>query len=149
MTELKHTQFMNGLAELIREQLPPELQRFRLGETRWFFQLYYGRDRNIHYEVSRTVARQGRMLEIGLHFESRDKTLNLFLLDAFSRYILELREALGEQLVAEMWDRGWTKVYEAYPSDVLTPEVQAFAARRLGILIAAMQPLYEFIASAR
>jgi hypothetical protein len=53
---------------------------------------------------------------------------------------------LGDQLVAEGWDRGWTKVYEAYPNEELTPEAQQFAAQRLGKLIVVMQPLYEFIA---
>lgn len=145
MSELKHTLFMKGLSELIPEYLPKRYHSFHLGETRWFFQVYFGRDRHIHYEVSRTTAICGRMLEIGLHFENRDKTRNQFLLDAFRRYILELREGLGEGLVAEEWDRGWTKVYEAYPNEALTLDTQAFAAQRLGAVISTMQPLYEFI----
>lgn len=145
MSELKHTDFMKGLSELIPEHLPTQYRRFYLGETRWFFQVYFGKDRHIHYEVSRANAICGRMLEVGLHFESRDKARNQFLLDTFRRYILELRETLGEGLVAEEWDRGWTKVYEAYPSEALTPDIQAFAAQRLAAVIAVMQPLYEFI----
>jgi hypothetical protein len=145
MSELKHTQFMQGLSSLIKEELPPKYRQFHLGETRWFFQLYFGKEKAVHYEVSRMTAVCGRMLEIGLHFEAKDKARNQFLLDSFGRYILELREGLGDQLVAEVWDRGWTKVYEAYPNEELTPEAQQFAAQRLGKLIVVMQPLYEFI----
>lgn len=146
MAELKHSDFMKGIEPLLREYVPKKWQKFRLGETRWFFQVYFdGRERRIHYEVSRPSARQGRMLEIGLHFESRNKQLNRQLLEAIRRYILEIREQLGDQVVAEQWDRGWTKVYEAYPSPALTDEAQDFAAQRLAQFIATVQPIYKHI----
>lgn len=146
MAELKYTQFMKGLPPLLKEHvIGTDFEYFHVGETRWLFQAYYGRDRKIHYEVSRVAVPIGRMLEIGLHFESRDKQLNQFLLDQFSRYILEIREALGNQVVAEMWDRGWTKIYEAYPNEQLTTEVQKFTAERLATFISVIQPLYEHI----
>lgn len=142
MTELKHTQFMSGLKQLIITELPDHLHDFRFGETKWLFQIYYGRERRIHYEVTRNYAQQGRMLEIGLHFESQDKDLNQVLLAQVQRYIWQIRAELGEQVVAERWDRGWTKVYEAYPSEALTLEVQQFTAKRLASFITTMQPLY-------
>jgi hypothetical protein len=37
-------------------------------------------------------------------------------------------------------------VYEAYPSEVLTLETQAFAVQRLTAFITTVQPIYEFIA---
>lgn len=146
MSELRHTDFMKGLTGLLKEQLPREHLGFHLGETKWYYQLYYGKERNIHYEVNRPAARCGRMLEIGLHFELRNPHLNASLLHEFTRYILEIREALGDQVVAESWDRGWSKVYEAYPGEILTPELQAFSVERMVAFITAIQPLYLFIA---
>ena len=143
MAELKHTEFMSGLKELIVAELPDSFHDFKFGETKWLFQMYYGREKRIHYEVTRNYAQQGRMLEIGLHFESSDKDLNERLLAQFQRYIWQIRADLGEQVVAEKWDRGWTKVYEAYPSEALTPEVHQFTAKRLAAFIETIQPLYE------
>lgn len=143
MAEIKHTTFMSGLKKLITAELPDHLHDFKFGETKWLFQIYYGRERRIHYEVTRNYAQQGRMLEIGLHFESQNKDENQLLLAQFQRYIWEIRAELGEQVVAEKWDRGWTKIYEAYPSDALTAEIQQFAAERLAAFIKTIQPLYE------
>jgi hypothetical protein len=149
MSELKHTQFMRGLRNLVPEYLPDGYQKCKFGRTDWFFQLYYGNEARIHYEVSRTWSRKSRQLEIGLHFESRDKDLNRHLLEQFQRYLFELREELGEKIVAEQWDRGWTKVYEAYPSEALTRQAQQFAAERLATFIATVQPLYEHLRARR
>lgn len=144
MSELKHTDFMKGLGQLLPDMLPAPYKKYRLGETRWFYQVYY-EERAIHYEVSRPNARTGRMLEIGLHFESRNRDLNQQLLEAFFPYILEIRAALGDQVVAETWDRGWTKLYEAYPSEALTADQQAFTAKRLAEFIAVVQPIYAYL----
>ncbi len=143
MAELKHTDFMRGLKKLIVAELPDDWHDFHFGETKWLFQIYYGREKRIHYEVTRNYAQQGRMLEIGLHFESQDKDVNSALLAQFQKYIWEIRAELGEQVVAEQWDRGWTKVYEAYPSEALTEDVQQFTAERLAKFILTMQPIYE------
>jgi hypothetical protein len=145
MATLKHTQFMQGLKEPIKHYLPPEYQQYRLGETRWLFQIYFGDERRIHYEVSRVYAKQGRMLEIGLHFESRNRKLNHALLRSFQQHLVEVWEKLGDQVIAEQWDRGWTKVYEAYPDMELTDETLDFAAQRLARFVTVMQPIYLHI----
>lgn len=146
MNELKHSDFMKGITPLLHKNLPSPLHDYHLGETRWFYQVYYGKDRNIHYEINRPYARVGRMLEVGLHFESRNSQVNAAFLSEFNRYIWEIRTLLGEQVVAEQWDRGWAKLYEAYPSESLTAESQVFAAQRLATFIEAIHPLYTFIA---
>lgn len=145
MSELKHTDFMKGLAKLLPSILAPPYQHYHLGETRWFFQVYYGQERTIHYEVSRPTARSGRMLEIGLHFETRNPALNQRLLEAFFPYILEIRAALGDQVVAETWDRGWAKIYEASLSEALTIDQQTATAERLAQFIAIVQPIYQHL----
>ncbi|MCI0711218.1 MAG: hypothetical protein L0154_13755 [Chloroflexi bacterium] len=145
MAELKHTDFMNGLTKIVPDLLPKQLQDFKYGNTNWLFQMYYGRDKGIHYEISRVWNKTGRVLEVGLHFESCDRARNQQLIEYFQRYIFEIRETLGEQIVAEQWDRGWTKIYEVYPSEQLTSEHQQFAAQRLATFIETIQPLYKHI----
>lgn len=145
MSELKHTDFMNGLTKIVPDLLPKQLQDFKYSNTNWLFQMYYGRDKRIHYEISRVWNKTGRVLEVGLHFESREKARNQQLIEYFQRYIFEIRETLGEQIVAEQWDRGWTKIYEVHPSEKLTPEHQQFAAQRLANFIETIQPLYKHI----
>lgn len=136
---------MKGLRPLVEDQIDTQYQDYRVGETRWFFQIYFGKERRIHYEVSRPYAKQGRMLEIGLHLESRTKSFNQRLLEGFQRYLLEIRDKLDSPVMAEIWDRGWTKVYEAYPSEALTKEDQAFAAKRLACFVSTLQPIYKHL----
>lgn len=145
MSELKHTTFMDGLKKLLPKYLDSGHHDFRLGETRWIFQVYYGRDKQIHYEVSRPMAHAGRRLEIGLHFEYRHRDLNSFWLNQLSRYILEIRAGMESDIVAEQWDRGWTKVYETLSSEALMPADQILAAQRLAKLIETVQPIIEFL----
>ena len=145
MSELKHTVFMRGLKPLIKTYLEPEFQNYKLGETKWLFQVCFDRDKRIHYEVSRPYAKRGRMLEIGLHCESRTKILNEALLIGFQQHLFEIRATLETDVYAEMWDRGWTKIYEAYPLDVLTPQDQDFVAKRLALWIETLQPIYNYL----
>jgi hypothetical protein len=77
---------------------------------RWLIQFHYG-EPWLHYEVSRPRNHAG--LELGFHCESRDKDLNRFLLLGFRHHLFEIKDTLGESIEAEMWDRGWTKIYEA------------------------------------
>ncbi len=145
MAELKHTDFMRGLKKLLPHYLDSAYHHFQLGETQWIFQVYFGADKHIHYEVSRPNAHAGRRLEVGLHFESRNSALNTFWLGQLSRYILEIRAAMVGDVVAEQWDRGWTKLYETHPSEALLPADQQFVAQRLALLIQTVQPLIEFL----
>jgi hypothetical protein len=149
MTEIRYTDFMKSLKKLVPPELPKNLQNYHFGETTWLFQMYYGHEKRIHYEVSRVTAFRGKMLEIGLHFESKDKELNYRYLQLFQDHLIQVRDALGEQVVAEVWDKGWTKVYEAYPNEVFTAETQAFVAQRLATFISVIQPLYEQLTRVR
>jgi hypothetical protein len=142
---LKHTDFMKSIAGQIGKHLAPPLDRFHLGETRWFCQVYFGRDRRIHYEVSRPWSRSGRQLEIGLHFESRDKARNRALVAAFDRCLMEIQIALEREVKAEIWDKGWAKVYEIHPDTDLTESLAAQTTRRLAEFIAVLQPIYQSI----
>lgn len=141
MPRLTSAQFMAQLPAAVRPRLPAELRRFRSAHRSWLCQLYYD-DARLHYEVWNLGERRGR-LEIGLHFESRDRETNLALLRGFSRQMVAVKAVLGPQWEAEPWDRGWTKVYETVPYEPFSDEVLAAVAARLAHAITVLQPLWE------
>lgn len=135
--------FLRTLPELIRPQLPSPLQGFTVHQPfRWVIQMNYG-EKRLHYEIGR-VARQ-KDLELGLHFESRDKNLNRYLLTGFRRHLIEIRDVLGEKVEVEMWDRGWTKVYERFPAGEITEAYQAQAAARMAQLMTVWHPFFVLL----
>ena len=81
MPRLTSAQFMQALPSATREHLPPPLRKFKSASRGWLCQLYY-RDPRLHYEVWNMEERRG-LLEIGLHFESKDRAKNLALLAGF------------------------------------------------------------------
>lgn len=101
--------------------------------------VHYGEPR-LHYEIAKASYRDG--WEIGFHCEARDKHLNRVLLDGFRRYLFEIKETLGESIEAEMWDRGWTKIYEVYPEADLTTDYQQKIGGRLADIIVCLHPIY-------
>jgi hypothetical protein len=132
---------MLALAAATRERLPPGLRRFKSASRGWLCQLYY-RDPRLHYEVWNLGERRG-LVEIGLHFESRDRAKNAALLAAFSRRMVEVKTALGPQWEAEPWDKGWTKVYETVPYEPFSHAVLEAIAARLARAISVLQPIWD------
>lgn len=138
--KLSHTQFLAGLPDTVRSHLPAALQKIESRQPyRWLVQFHYG-EPWLHYEVS--SAKYHRGWELGFHCESRDHRLNRYLLDGFRRHLFEIKDTLGEQMEAEMWDRGWTKIYEVYPADGLTPTYQVRVGKRLAEIIMCLHPIY-------
>jgi hypothetical protein len=136
---LSHTEFLKTLPEVVFPQLPESLQGMKARQPfRWIVQFYYSEPR-LHYEVSRV---RNRGWELGFHCEARDKALNRALLYGFRRHLFEIKDALGEQIEAEMWDRGWTKIYEVYPEEALTAAYQAQLGARLAQFIVCLHPIY-------
>lgn len=141
MARLSSSQFMRALPGAVREQLPAPLRKFRAATRGWLCQLYY-RDPRLHYEVWNMGERRG-VLEIGLHFESRDRDTNARLLEGFSQRMVEVKATLGPQWEAEMWDKGWTKVYETIPYQPFSDELLADTARRLARAMTVLQPMLD------
>jgi len=96
----------------------------------------------LDYEVWNMGERRG-LLEIGLHFESRDQARNLALLAFFSRRMIEVKAKLGPQWEAEPWDRGWTKVYETLPYEPFSAELLTSVAQRLARAMRVLQPIWD------
>ena len=140
MATLSRTNFLKTLPESVVAQLPQPLQGIKVRQPyRWLVQFHYGEPR-LHFEVSSAKHRPG--WELGFHCEARDKRLNRFLLDGFRRHLFEIKDTLGEQIEAEMWDRGWTKIYEVYPDGELTEAYQVTVGERLAEIIVCLHPIY-------
>ena len=140
MSTLSSARFLRTLPDSVLPLLPPALQTIQVRQPfRWLIQFHYGEPR-LHYEVSR--VRRKDSWEMGFHCESQDKRLNRFLLDGFRRHLFEIKDTLGEGIEAEMWDRGWTKIYEVLPSEPLTKEFQLHVGQRLAEIILCLHPLY-------
>jgi hypothetical protein len=142
---LKHTDFMQTIAKQIGDYLKPPYEAYQLGETRWYCQVYFGEEPRIHYEVSRASNYIGRQIEVGLHFESRTPKLNLHLLTHMDKHLIQIQHEFGEMVKADVWDRGWTKIYAIYPDEDLTLELAKQMSRQLARFVGVVQPIYETI----
>ncbi|MCI0395322.1 MAG: hypothetical protein L0332_04810 [Chloroflexi bacterium] len=137
---LSYNSFLQTLPEVIIPRLPAHLQGIKVRQPwRWLVQFHYG-EPNLHYEVVRADGRPG--IELGFHCEAKDHDLNRFLLDGFRRHLFEIKDVLGPSIEAEMWDRGWTKIYEVYPEGELTAGYQAQVGGRLVEIITCLHPIF-------
>ena len=143
---VKCSEFMRALPEQVRGQADSALRKIRSAHRPWLSQLYF-EDATVHYELWSMGVQRGpagvAMLELGLHFESRDRAVNAMLLAAFDRRMSEVKRALGCQWEAEPWDRGWAKVYETFPREALEEEYLERIAGRLAAAIRLLQPIVD------
>ncbi|MBK8903561.1 MAG: hypothetical protein IPM53_20430 [Anaerolineaceae bacterium] len=140
MTKLTHTQFLKTLPELVIARLPEPLQGIKVHQPyHWLIQFNYGEQR-LHYEVSSAKHRPG--WELGFHCEAGDHNLNRYLLMGFRRHLFEIKDILGPTVEAEMWDKGWTKIYEVYPTGELNKSYQEALGRRMAEFIICLHPIY-------
>ena len=146
---IKVSEFVKLVPQMARSQLPRNLQDFRVFLMPWLSQVYYD-DKLLHYEVVKLPSKYGdNRLEIGLHFESKDKTLNDLLLAGFDRHLFEIRAALGDDWWAEPWDRSWTKVYTAFHYQTMDDQLLEQTAAQLAQAISVMQPIYRLVSKRR
>ena len=141
--KMRSSDFMRALPAAVRPKLPKKLQAFSVNTRAWLVQFYYN-DPLLHYEVVTHGDRRG-VLEIGLHFESRTSEVNTRLLAGFMKYLFEIKLELGAQIEAEMWDKGWTKVYETFPMETFDAAYVDRVARRLAQIITVLQPILEHL----
>jgi hypothetical protein len=135
---------MRALPNAVRAKLPKPLQSFKNNLRPWLVQFYYT-NALLHYEVVTHGERRG-ILEIGLHFESRNPDENAHLLNGFMQHLFEIKAELGDQVEAEMWDKGWTKVYETIPLETMNEAYLNRVAERLARMIGVLQPILEKVA---
>jgi hypothetical protein len=138
-------ELMRAIPPATQAKLPKALQDFKVARRSWLVQLYYT-DPLIHYEVV-TLGIKRRELEIGLHFESRNAAINERLLNGFMQHLFEIKAELGDGFEAEMWDKGWTKVYETIPMETFDEAYVDRVAARLAQVIVVLQPILEEVSS--
>lgn len=144
---MRASEFMRAIPAATRAKLPKNLQGFKTHTRPWLVQLSYA-DPLLHFEVVTLGERRG-ILEIGLHFESRDPTVNTRLLNDFLQHLFEIKTELGNQVEAEKWDRGWTKIYETIPLESYTEDYLDRVAGRLAKMILLLQPMLDQLTQAR
>ena len=137
---------MRAIPPATRVKLPQQWQNFKTHVRPWLVQLSYA-DPLLHYEVVTLGERRG-VLEIGLHFESRNPAVNARLLDGFMRHLFEIKTELGESIEAERWDKGWTKVYETIPLETFDEAYVDRVAGRLAQVIVVLQPILDHLTAA-
>lgn len=137
---MRSSDFMKAIPDATRAHLPPALRGFHWRARPWLVQIYYGQPR-VHYEVWSLPRRN--VLELGLHFEHRDRSVNERLLDHFDAYAVAIKAELGEQVEVEPWDKGWAKVYETLPIESLDPPYLEKVAIRLAQIIEYLQPILD------
>jgi hypothetical protein len=138
-------ELMRAIPTATRPKLPSHLQDFKVARRSWLVQLYYA-DPHAHYEVA-TLGIKRRELEIGLHFESRNSAINERLLNGFLQHLFEIKAELGNSWEAEMWDKGWTKVYETIPMETFDAAYIDRVAGRLAQVMVVMQPILDHLAA--
>jgi hypothetical protein len=136
---MKSSDFVRALPEAVRPRLPKRLRDFKTASRSWLAQFYYD-DPHLHYEVWNLGERRKR-LEIGLHFESRERELNARLLARMLAHLFEIKAELGSSFEAEPWDKGWTKVYETIPLESFNAEYLERVAARVAQVIRVLESI--------
>ena len=136
---LSQPKFLQTLPQSVIPHLPKHLQDVQYAAWNWLIKFHFGEPR-LHYEVSRVRGRDG--WELGFHCEAKDTNLNRLLLQGFRRHLFEIKDVLGESVEAEMWDKGWTKIYEVYPSAPLTTSYRDEVGERLARMIICLHPVF-------
>jgi len=144
---MRASEFMRAIPAATRAKLPQKLQGFKTHTRPWLVQLSYA-DPLLHYEVVTLGERRG-ILEIGLHFESRDPVVNARLLAGVMRHLFEIKAELGGGFEAEMWDKGWTKVYETIPLETFDEAYVDRVTGRLAQIIVVLQPILEHLTAGK
>jgi hypothetical protein len=137
---MRSSAFMKAIPDATRNHLPPALRDFQWQARSWLVQIHYGHPR-LHYEVWSLSRRN--ILELGLHFEHRNRSVNARLLDHFDAHAVAIKAELGEQVEVEPWDKGWAKVYETLPLEPFDPPYLEKTAQRLAQLITYLQPIMD------
>ena len=132
------SEFLRGVLEAVRMRLPDELRDLQARHQGSLVKLF-ANEPAIHYELWLHRGR-GRG-ELGLHFETRDAQRNQRLLEYVAEDLLFLKEALGQGLEAEPWDKGWARLYTSYPLARLDAVEQAHVAEAFAKFIETLEPI--------
>ena len=135
---MKPREFLELLPDLVRQQLPPELEDFEvMGPTGSLVKLHYQRP-TVHYEV--WLRRRQKQVELGFHFEG-DRDSNHRSLELLSQRSEDIRASLGPGVAVEPWDKGWTRVHETLPWEPLGDDFLVEVSSKISGMIQMLEPL--------
>ena len=135
---MKPREFLELLPDLVRQQLPPELEDFEVtGPTGSLVKLHYQRP-TVHYEV--WLRRRQKQVELGLHFEG-DRDSNHRCLELLNQRSEDIRASLGPGVEVAPWDKGWTRVHETLPWEPLGDDFLVEVSLKLSGMIRTLEPL--------
>lgn len=135
---MKTKEFLETLPDLVRQQLPPELNSFHIHpRVSSLTKFYYDRS-SVHYEV--WIQRRRAIVELGLHFEA-DAESNVHGLELLQDRSDDIRSALGPGIEIAQWDRGWTRVHEIVPLEPLSDDFLVEISLKLSTMIRELEPL--------
>lgn len=130
--------FLRQVAELVRFQVPPGFQEFEtVGPWGGLVKFHFGEPR-IHYEV--WVQRRHKVVELGLHFESKPET-NIHYLKELTAHFEDIRSALGQQVEAEQWTSRWTRIHQSIALETLDEDLMWEVASQASRMIGVLEPL--------
>ena len=140
----KTKEFLTEVVELVRMQLPPDLQEVHVvGPMGSLVKLHYGNPK-VHYEV--WVRRRDRVLEAGLHFEGRPEENARYLSELTARHAQAIT-SLGPKVAPEEWAGSWTRVHQEFPFTKLDEDLLMVVSGRLAQIITTLEPAVRKIAS--
>ena len=140
---MKTREFLGGVVELVRMQLPAELRDSQLMSSRGpLVKLHYG-DPKVHYEV--WVRRQTKTVEVGLHFEGPSEVNARYLEELTGRYP-HIIGSLGPEVESERWTDSWTRVHQVFPFSVLDEDLLMVVSGCLAQMMIRLEPAVREIA---
>lgn len=138
-------QFIRRLPTVIRPHIPPGDDPLHIQQVWHLVKIWYGDDPRIHYEVA--THERFQLLELGFHCEA-DAAHNRRIWKQLGFYVLDFKQALGNGVELEEWDKGWIRLYEAHPLYPLDEPRLDDIARRMGQFIAVVHPIYAQVCRA-
>ena len=136
--ELSKAEFLRGVLDGVRARLSAEQQGLS-ARQQWSLIKFFDEDPTIHFELW-LHANRG-IAELGLHFETRNAERNQRLLEYVADDLPFLKEAIGQGLEAEPWDKGWTRLYISKRLDRLDRAEQDRTAAAFATFIETLEPI--------
>ena len=135
---MKTKEFLEVVTDLVRMQLPPELQEFQVTHRMSTLLKLYYQQPAVHYEV--WVQKRKGEIEVGLHFEG-DADSNSRNLAVLAQQADAIESALGDNVEIASWDRGWTRAHETVPLVPLNDDFVVELSLKVSGMIRTLEPL--------
>lgn len=143
--------FYETIADALGNFLPPKLRDFSRYWTSHNLKLWYGPERQEHYEVQvipprllKSFSLEGPALEIGFHAEYKERARNEEVVERLLTQERKWRRALGKSAEVGPFigyqSGSWRRISELW-SDADAPEVAIEAAERLAAYVRALEPI--------